>query len=387
MRREYESERDFAIRTASIHPDMICFNVTVDNTTSNTARNLLNDIASMKALGIWSSGTWQEKLGFGAIFVQLIDSVAQMVTALFGDRVSLIESFVSWILGAFDNLVDAIQRLGPGDSIWELDLSSGDDADSGGGVLQRAFSNVFSWKDTEGGFVEDLGANVADKGTDLALETVQAAVHTAHAAQNPVDFIMNMMKMIPGFDTWGTGIEEVVENILTILVNPLQILFLVPKMQRIIMNMYNSYDRKRLQHIRQHTLTYASFVRHLAGIEDVTRLAQRDMRDKDEETQKPVLVVLGARMSQELLTWSRGLKGAGYSSVVRTYYRDSPQKCFIHNRRRCNDCNKEVISFTDAVNNIARTLKRLVEWGLMEEDVESEVVRLRERVRVLETIA
>lgn len=381
MRREYESERDFAIRSASIHPDMICFNVTVDNTTSNRARNLLADIANMKALGIWSSGTWQEKLGFGAIFIQLVDSVTQMVTALFGDRVSLIESFVSWILGAFDNLVDAIQSLGPGDSIWQLDLSSGDDADSGGGLLGRAFSNVFSW-DTD----ESFAANAADKGTDLALETVQAAVHTAHAAQNPVDFIMNLMKMIPGFDTWGTAIEDFVENILTLLVNPLQILFLVPKLQRIVMNMYNSYDRKRLQHIRQHTLTYASFVRHLAGIDDVTRRVKLDMRSIDEETQKPVFVVLGARMSQELLKWSRrpSIKGAGYSSIMRTYYRDSPQKCFIHNRRRCNDCNKEVISFADAVNNIARTLKRLVEWGLMEEDVESEVVRLRERVRELE---
>lgn len=380
MRREYESERDFAIRSASIHPDMICFNVTVDNTTSNRARNLLSDIANMKALGIWSSGTWQEKLGFGAIFIQLVDSVTQMVTALFGDRVSLIESFVSWILGAFDNLVDAIQSLGPGDSIWQLDLSSGDDADSGGGLLGRAFSNVFSW-DTD----ESFAANAADKGTYLALETVQVAVHTAHAAQNPVDFIMNLMKMIPGFDTWGTAIEDFVENILALLVNPLQILFLVPKLQKIIMNMYNSYDRKRLQHIRQHTLTYASFVRHLAGIDDVTRRVNLDMRSIDEETQKPVFVVLGARMSQELLEWSRtpSIKG-GYSSIVRTYYRDSPRKCFIHNRRRCNDCNKEVISFADAVNNIARTLKRLVEWGLMEEDVESEVVRLRERVRELE---
>ena len=378
MRRMHETEREFAVRAASIHPDMICFNITVNSATNIRAKKMLNDIFSAKALGIWDSGTWEEKLGFGSIFVKVIDAFIQVITKLnpFGDgnEYSLIQTVVQWMMDLFDYIVDAFQK-DTADSYWQYFQHGADDDSTGEGMLGSTFSNVIHMSHNT-----SPDENPVDGRLNDMLEAVQATVHTQYAVQDPLGFIMNILKQDPGFDTWGASIYETVQEILVVFVNPLQVLFLVPKLQRIAINMYNTWDRKRLQHNRQHTLTYASFVRHLSLNRDIVALVQRDRKEIVEPEKKPASIVLGARMTKELVTWSK----SSPMILTHTYYRDGPQKCYIHERPRCSECSKETIGFDDAVYNVAGTLRRFAESGILQEDLESEVVRLRERVRELE---
>ena len=104
MRRNYETEREFAVRAASIHPDIICFNVLSNDTDTNEARKFLGTISLMKSIDVFNSGKWHEQVGFGVIIVHMIDLIQQSISILFGDNetnATFLETIVSWIFGAF----------------------------------------------------------------------------------------------------------------------------------------------------------------------------------------------------------------------------------------------------------------------------------------------
>ena len=147
-----------------------------------------------------------------------------------------------------------------------------------------------------------------------------------------------------------------------------------------MMNMYTRYDRNRLQRLRQHSFTYASFVRYMLNNKEILELLQLNLHDIYPTVNKPVSVVLGSHMSENLIKWSRLINQTYYSSITRVYYRDTNRKCFIHNRLRCNECNKQKIGFDEAVKNLYQILKRFVEWGSPEESSETEVIRLQGKV-------
>lgn len=386
MRRSFETERQFAVRAASIHPDMICFNLTTGDSMSNDVKRFLKQIDEMKKMDIFNSGSWQERLGFGAIVVQMVNLVVQSGTMLFTDgNTTFVETIVSWIFGAFDKVVDAIQDMGPGDSLGDFFHELMEQEESTSGLLGRAFENAQKFVTWEEG--ASVGDTVADKLRDTGLEAIQGAVHTAGAMTNPLAFVLDLMKDIPFLSDFTAEFTETIETFFACVLNPIQIFMLGQKLNRILVNMYTKYDRKRLQNVRQHSLTYASFINHLTSIPEIVAMTKLKLYGVDENTGQTVISIMGSKLTRALIQWSNSdpqIQRVGFTSITNTYYRNSRVKCFVHNRLRCVECHKVTIGFETATANLSRALRRASEWGNAVEDVQSEVVRLRARVRELE---
>ena len=276
--------------------------------------------------------------------------------------------------------------MGPGDSLGEFYTQLMDQEESQSGLLGRAFDNakkfVTTWDDKS-----PVTDNLADKLRDTGLEAIQGAVHTVGAINNPLNFVLDLIKDIPFLSDFGSDLTEAIEWVFAALLNPIQLLMLGQKAFRITMSMYTKYDRKRLQNLRQHTLTYASFVQHLSSNPEIVELCKRNLYDEDETTHQPVVRVLGAKLSAALMEWSTSnakIRRVGFTSITNTYYRNSNVKCATHNRLRCVECHKVTLGIETATGNISRAVRRACEWGDVVEDVETEVRRLREEVRVLQ---
>lgn len=386
MRRTFETERQFAVRAASIHPDMICFNLTTGDSMSNEVKKFLKQIDHMKNMDIFNSGSWQERLGFGAIVVHMVNLVGQTGTILFTDgNKSFVETIVSWIFGAFDKIVDAIQDMGPGDSLGDFLNELMEQEESTSGLLGRAFENSQKFLTWENG--ASVGDTVADKLRDTGLEAVQGVVHTAGAMTNPLAFVLDLLKDIPFLSDFTAEFTDAIETFFACVLNPIQIFMLGQKLNRILFNMYTKYDRKRLQNLRQHSLTYASFVNHLTSVPEIVALSKLNLYGVHEDTGQTVVREMGRKLTPALMHWSQRdphIQRVGFTSITNTYYRNSRIKCFVHNRMRCAECHKVTIGFETATANLSRALRRASEWGNVVEDVQSEVVRLRARVRDLE---
>tara|TARA_B110001450_G_C17627977_1_gene484015 strand:+ start:207 stop:1496 length:1290 start_codon:yes stop_codon:yes gene_type:complete len=338
-RRSTEDEIDFAARAASIHPDIICSRI-VDG--ASAGRQLLDALAVINALEPLKYANVTEALGFGGALVGVLDAVQKM----FGVDHPLLEVIADALLSAFDWMIEGIQALGPGDSLVDLLPSFGDDD-----VLPEPGDVEIDVEGTSGFLsglmdtIENTAATAGDMGNDALLEVAQQAVHTTFSIgeilQNPAAFIL---ENVPGAAEWGDGFIETIERIIGCVMNPLQLIGFGYQMHKIFMRMYVKYDRGRLQNIRQHSLTHAAFVRHLVA------------HIKETDDMNTLLL-----MSQ-LVKWSQQTS-AGFTSIRRIFYENSPFKCYKHSRYRCLECSKKTLSLNEATRNLTRLYIRSAHNG------------------------
>ena len=360
---DHDTQRTFSIRSASIHPDMICYNMHSKMVTDNRVKDNIATISVLTNLEIYKNGTWGEQTGFFFAFVQIIDSVIQLFSSISIKRVSILEIVVKPILDSFDWLIDHIQKAGAGDSIFSaFDQDASD----------MTFMNVLAHY-TSSSFLRTLSfvksQEIGDAARDAGLEIVQQGTHFA---VDPVQFIANLLP-----DKF-LGIEEfseLAERILSCFWNPFQVFFFLPYLKRTFLNMYNRWDRKRLQKLRQHTLTYAPFVRYLF---DDQNTINQILRLKTYEEKKEMLSI-------QLLKMQPSQKFSYFTTIIRTYYKECHHKCFIHTKMRCSECNKMTLSWNEAIDNICVTLKR-AEWGYFDDSdtlSDKKLLLLQQRVDTL----
>lgn len=352
------------MRMASIHPDMICFQLLVQDSAGLRLRKSLNHLKVVE--NAWNSGALWEVGGFSAMFIQFADLLsvwAQSILNAFGlpiDPTSITEMLLEGLSGLFDKFISAIQDMGAGQGLgvfWQNLMSPTEERGLLDGIVHDW--GKFCTLNPDAGWMD----NLRDKAVDTALEGAKGAVDVSASMSNIPDMILDFFQNIPFFEKYIDEARDFIESILSMILNPIQMFFLYSKMKRMFMNWYIKYDHDRMQNVQQHSETYSAFVRYVAENESaVVKLSA--MRLTDLATpyyNASVLEALKVELSRALYTWANTMQSP-HTAIVRIYYKETGHRCYIHSRRRCPECSKQKMKLCDAVNTLSQAVFRYTEW-------------------------
>ena len=352
------------IRMASIHPDMICFQLLVQDSAGLRLRKSLDHLKVVE--NAWNSGALWEVGGFSAMFIQFADLLSVWVQSILNaiglpiDPTSMTEMLLEGLSGLFDKFISAIQDMGAGQGLgvfWQNLMSPTEEQ----GLLDGIVNDwgKFCTLNPDAGWMD----NLRDKAVDTALEGAKGAVNVSASMSNIPDMILDFFQNIPFFGKYIDEARDFIESILSMIINPIQMFFLYGKMKRMFINWYTKYDHDRMQKVQQHSDTYSAFVRYVAENETtVVRLSAMRLREKATPYyDASVLEALKIELSRTLYTWAKKVQSP-HTAIVRIYYKETGHRCYIHSRRRCPECSKQKMKLCDAVNTLSQAVFRYTEW-------------------------